>query len=272
MSFSGPAKWFQALRYGAIARAVAHMNRRYRFTGSPEFRPLVEKASQNAVVLSISPHPDDDVLAVGGALAGHIVAGGRVHSIVMTDGIKGTSGAAADERLAELRRLECDRAAAVLKLTSVEYWHLPDGKLQVTEDTVRSLVRMIRDLSPDYIYTPFPIDYHFDHVAATGMVVAAVSEISEPPLIRCYESIIPLVPNLIIDITDFIDLKRRAVECFETQNAVSDYVRTIVDGLNRHRSYGAMKGRGYGEAIFETEWRLIRDLSDIVHGKPIYGK
>ncbi len=255
------------MRYHAIAKAMGHLNRRYRFTGSPEFRPLVTKAAEKAVVCSISPHPDDDILAVGGALAGHIIAGGSVHSVVMTDGVCGTAEAAKNRNLAELRRAECERAAQVLHLTNIEFWNEPDGKLTATEANIRKLAVLIESVRPDYVYMPFPIDYHFDHVAATAMAVSALSQISEPPLIRCYETIIPLIPNLIIDITDFIDFKRSAVACFETQNAVSDYNRTIVEGLNRHRSYGKMGGRGYGEAIFETEWKLVHEILSIVHGK-----
>lgn len=272
MSFSGPSKIFQSMRYGLIARAMARLNQRYRFSGSPEFRPVIARADQEAVVLSLSPHPDDDIIAVGGALAGHIVAGGSVHSVVLTDGVRGTADASGDAELAAIRRKECESAASILKLSSITFWDLPDGQLEPGHENIERIGDLIRRYRPDYVYVPFPIDYHFDHIAATAMVVTAISTLSEPPLLRCYESIIPLIPNTIIDITDFVDLKRRAVACFETQNDVTDYLRTIVEGLNRHRSYGQMKGRGYGEAVFETEWRLVAEIQQIVHGRTGYVK
>jgi len=266
MRISGPALIFQKMRYRLIAGTMARLNSKYRISGSPEFRPEIIPADKNAVVLSISPHPDDDVLAIGGTLAGHAVAGGEVHSIVLTDGSRGTVDASAGEGLIGLRQNECERAADILRFSSISFWGEPDGNLKSDVKIVQDLIQVITNLRPEFIYTPFPLDYHFDHVESTKIVVNALSQIDEAPLIRCYESIIPLLPDKIIDITNVIDLKRRAVACFETQNAVSDYNRTIVEGLNRHRSYGKMAGKGYGEAIFETDWSFLKEILVLLHG------
>jgi LmbE family N-acetylglucosaminyl deacetylase len=267
MAFSGPVKMFQSIRYKLIARGLARLNRAYRFTGSPEFRPIVTNALEKSVVLSISPHPDDDVLAIGGTLAGHIAAGGEVHSIIWTDGVRGTEKAEKNDDILPLRRQEeCRCAAKILGITSVNFQNEPDGKLRLDKKNTDLLRHTIQKIHPQYIYTPFPVDYHFDHIAATEIVVKTLQRMPNPPLVRGYESIIPLIPNKIIDITGFVELKRRAVKCFESQNAVSDYSRTIVEGLNRHRSYGEMRGKGYGEAVFESEWSLFEQILQIVHG------
>ncbi len=270
MTFSGPVKMFQSFRYNLIARGLARLNRACRFTGSPEFRPVVSDALDKAVALCISPHPDDDVLAIGGAIAGHIAAGGEVHSIIWTDGSRGTENAEKnDNTLAFNRQEECRSAAKILGITSISFQNEPDGKLRPGKSKIEFLKRTIQTVHPKYIYTPFPIDYHFDHIAATEIVIKALQQMPDPPLVRGYESIIPLIPNRIIDITGFIELKRRAVQCFESQNSVSDYTRTIVEGLNRHRSYGEMGGRGYGEAIFESDWQLFAHILHTVHGSKL---
>ena len=121
MGFKGPAALFQNLRYGVIARMIARLNRKYKITGSPEFRPTVVSADEKAVVVSISPHPDDDILAVGGALSGHVVAGGEVHSIILTDGACGTADASTEQTLVELRRNEWEKAADAVNLTSISF-------------------------------------------------------------------------------------------------------------------------------------------------------
>lgn len=263
---AGPASYFQKLRYGAIARAVSRLNSRYKFTGSPEFRPIIVPAGEKALAVSVSPHPDDDILAVGGALAGHVVAGGEVHSIVLTDGACGTDDATRKAELIALRKTECQQAAEITNLTSISFWDEPDGRLSAGDELVHDLYLTIARLKPDYLYIPFPIDYHFDHIETVRLAVAALSRLAEPPVVRCYECVIPLIPNKIIDITDLIDVKRRAVACYVTQNAVSDYGRTVVEGLNRHRSYGQMGGQGYGEAVFETEWPFLQELLQLLHG------
>lgn len=261
-----PGRWFQKLRYQAIAQTLGRLNQRYRFTGSPVFRPVVLPAAEPAVALSISPHPDDDIIAVGGSLVGHAVAGGEVHSVVLTDGACGTDDATEQKDLVDLRRHETETAADILKFNSLSFWEEPDGRLRSHSRVIDDLYTMIRELRPAYIYTPFPIDYHYDHIEATRIVIRALSRMGDPPPLRCYESIIPLVPNKIIDITDVIDFKRRAVACFESQNAVTDYSRTIVEGLNRHRSYGSMRGRGYGEAVFQADWQLVAEIMRWMHG------
>ncbi len=212
--------------------------------------------------LTISPHPDDDILAVGGILAGNIRAGGEVMSVVITDGVKGTADASFDQQLAGIRREETLRASRVLGFSNIHFWDEPDGDFKAVMDKCNKLAGIIRDVSPDFIYTPFPVDYHWDHLEAAKMTVKALNLLHSDIPLRCYECIIPLIPNKLFDITSVIEKKRDAVRCFKTQNEVTDYEYTIIEGLNRHRTHGQMAGKGYAEAIFETDRVFLQDLID----------
>ena len=162
MEKSWPAKFFETIRYTAITRAVSRLNRAWKFTGSPEFRPVVIKANEKKNVISMSPHPDDDILAVGGTLAGHIIAGGDVHSIVWTDGVRGTVDPSKPiQTLQQIRRKEVENAASALGLSSVDFKNEADGQLKADSKNVDFLIETIQRIRPDIIYTPFPIDYHF---------------------------------------------------------------------------------------------------------------
>ena len=61
------------------------------------------------------------------------------------------------------------------------------------------------------------------------------------------------------DITDVVEVKRRALEQFESQLAHVDYVRTLL-GLNAYRSIYFQRGRGYAEAFYECTPQVYRDL------------
>jgi LmbE family N-acetylglucosaminyl deacetylase len=229
------------------------MNKIFGSTSAPLFRPSLIKSLEKARILSLSPHPDDDVIAVGGALAAHIESGGEVISVILTDGTKGTDDASGNKELRRIRMDEAKLAADILRITDLRFWNQPDGSLKPTLELSNRLAELIHFFKPEFIYLPFPIDYHFDHLAAVHLLAKSQRIYKTAAKIRCYECIVPLIPNFIVDITETIDKKRSAVRCFASQNRVSDYEHTIVEGLNRLRSHGLMRGSGYAEALFQTD-------------------
>ncbi|MBN1356047.1 PIG-L family deacetylase [bacterium] len=255
---------FQELRYHTAFKILRRITGKYISTKTPVFLPRIIKAPEKRSALSISPHPDDDILAVGGTLHGHILSGGTVTSLVLTSGERGTADTGKSDELKQIRRAETQKAANILGFTDLQFRDEPDGELKSGPELVENMTRLIRFLSPDVIYIPFPIDYHHDHLAATRMVLEALRPVRTKPVIRCYECIIPLIPNYISDITSLIEKKRQAVSCFQSQNQVSDYIYTIVEGLNRLRTHGLMGGKGYAEGIFQTSAEFLESLFSIL--------
>ncbi len=253
-------RYFQAACYLGVARVARIINARMKYSGSPIFRPKLVHAPEAGNAISLSPHPDDDILAVGGTLAGHAQSKCKVVSIVLTDGACGTGTAEQNDELVAVRRKETENAARLIGITDLRFWNQPDGKLHPNSDFIISLRDLIRFYEPAFIYVPFPLDYHFDHLAAVDLLLQTLKGLPQPPMIRCYECIIPLIPNIISDITPLIEIKRQAVACFVSQNRVSNYQNTIVDGLNRLRSHGLMAGEGWGEGIFETDWGILEKI------------
>ena len=259
-------KKYQEFGYQAVSRVICRVIR-FRRAGRPQlFLPVLISAGESGKVLSLSPHPDDDVFAIGGTLAGHGHGGGEVHSVVLTSGERGTVDASTDTSLLDVRRREAEKAGAILQFKTLEFWEQPDGGLKPDPPLVQRLADRIIQLQPDWIYAPFPVDYHGDHLATGQLLVQACESTRYTGKIRCYECIIPLIPNIISDISAYAHLKLQAVECFESQNAVSDYGYTIVNGLNRLRTHGLMKGKGHAEALFETDHSFLNTLIRILNG------
>ncbi|SHJ25723.1 PIG-L deacetylase family protein [Wenxinia saemankumensis] len=78
--------------------------------------PELEELTGEGDVLVLAPHPDDESLACGGAIAAAMETGRRVRVVIVTDGSRSHPSSTSDPPgiLAELRHGEVDRAVAIL--------------------------------------------------------------------------------------------------------------------------------------------------------------
>jgi len=180
-------------------------------------------------VLVLAPHPDDEIFGCGGAIAQHVAQGSAVHVVVLTAGDAGGSAA--------VRADESRAAAGVLGCAEPEFWGQPDRHLAASADLTQRLVTCIEARSVDLLYVPSPQEVHPDHRQAWALVCAAAAQLQQPVRVACYEVGNPLPrPNLLLDITPWMEAKRAAMACFASQNAHQDYAEQL-EGLSRYRSY-----------------------------------
>src|SRR6185437_9456380 len=113
-----------------------------------------------ASIVVVGPHPDDQELGMGGAIARLARQGHTVHLIDMTNGEPTPFGSV------ETRAREAAAAADVL---GVKRTLLGLTNRQVTHDiqSRHALAALYRVHRPNVIFVPFPIDAHPDHVAVT---------------------------------------------------------------------------------------------------------
>ena len=179
-------------------------------------------------VLVLAPHPDDEVFGCGGAIAAHVRAGVPVHVVILTDGaVFGDATRRASESLA---------AAGVLGYGEPEFWRLPDRGLCYSEALLLRLVDKIVNAGVDLIYAPSPLEVHPDHRHASMLAMEAARRVTQPVRLAFYEVGAPLRPNVLLDITAFLELKDSAMRCFESQLSQQYYVSQIA-ALNRYRCY-----------------------------------
>ena len=137
--------------------------------GEPAGWPVVDLgALARRPVLVVAAHPDDEVLGVGGLLAGLADLGADVRLLWATDGEASHPGSTADlaARLAGVRRAEAEAAMAALGLGSAarEHLGLPDGGLPARED--RLAAALADRVGPDdVLLAPWAGDGHPDHEA-----------------------------------------------------------------------------------------------------------
>jgi len=146
-------------------------------------------------VVIIAPHPDDETLGCGGWLASCCANRVEVKVIVMTDGSASHAGhpVLTPSLLARQRRNECLDACRELGLpnSGVEFWGLPDGKLDRLDAPLRGeALEKLRRLVPGNHHQVWLVpgwrEGSTEHTGARALVSDALAGMSQPPLIWEY--------------------------------------------------------------------------------------
>ncbi|HYM54218.1 MAG TPA: PIG-L deacetylase family protein [Solirubrobacteraceae bacterium] len=183
-------------------------------------------------VLVVCAHPDDEAVGCGGTLRLHALDGDRIITVFLTSGERGGHG---EEDHARTREREARRAAAILGIEALQFWHEADGRLRAGGRLVRRLTKLIDSLRPARVYVPHARDDHPDHRAAARLVRLAVVAAATPPLVRGFEIWSPLSAiEEVVDISSVLPDKRRAIRAYRSQCAVMDLDHASV-GLARYR-------------------------------------
>ena len=136
-------------------------------------------ALQNSrATVVISPHPDDDVIGMGGTMAIQ-ASRGKVVTIFMTDG----SGSLRDcpkEEIPQARKKEALNALKIVKaegafFLGVQSDYLAERKAEY-ERMKASLSAIFRWISPQGIYVTSPFEIHPTHIRCTRCVVEVLQE------------------------------------------------------------------------------------------------
>lgn len=193
-------------------------------------------------VVCIAPHPDDETIGCGGALARHAERGDAVTVLVATSGER--SQADSDD-LAARREAEVVEACVALGLADPPVLlRLPDGDL---ESHVEALASRIADAAATAatVYVPSLLDPHPDHLAAN----LAVAQARLNAEILGYEVWSPAPVDALLEVTRVFPRKERALAGYATARRRVDYLRTA-RGLGAYRSSGGgLGGSGYAEGF-----------------------
>jgi len=224
-----------------------------------------------ASIVVVGPHPDDQELGMGGAIARLARQGHTVHLIDMTNGEPTPFGSV------ETRAREAAAAAEVL---GVKRTLLGLTNRQVTHDiqSRHALAALYRVHRPNVIFVPFPIDAHPDHVAVTRIAEDArfdakltKTDIPGEPwypkriiYYYCTHLRMNFNPTFCIDISDEIELKMRAIHCYASQftkNAAGE-VPTMVRTTSGY--FGGRIGTAHAEPFFTHEVLGFSGLDQLV--------
>jgi len=201
-------------------------------------------------VIAFAPHPDDETIGCGGTISAHCKHGDRVKVIILTNGDKAdTSNSYGREEYVRIRKAEAKKAGVVLGVNDIEFWGYPDRGLKPDENLISRLSDLLKDYKPTLIYCPSPTEVHPDHRSTSQAVWETILRVKAPPKAAFYELGVPFRPNTLVDITPYIEVKRKAMNTYKSQQAENDYCNKIL-GLNKYRTYTLSPQVEYAEGYY----------------------
>jgi bacillithiol biosynthesis deacetylase BshB1 len=178
-------------------------------------------------ILAFAAHPDDVELTCSGTILRSIHQGKKVGIVDLTRGELGTRGNA------ETRAKEAAEATKILGVSVRENLGFADGFLVNDQKHQLEVVRIIRKYQPEIILCNAVEDRHPDHGKASKLVSDAsflaglfkVETLNENVLqehwrtkaVYHYIQDRQLKPDFVVDITEFMELRMKAISAFKSQ-------------------------------------------------------
>lgn len=217
-------------------------------------------------VIVIAPHPDDEILGVGGTIIKHLAKGDIIEIVIVT---KGMSPLFSSESVGEVQReaVNCHLSFGIEKTYFLDF---PAVMLEKQDryNINEKILNIIQYCKPEIVYIPHIGDMQKDHqiVAEAAMVALRPKYEHQVKRILAYETLsetgwhIPnianqFIPNVYSDISEYLPEKLMAMSYYKTQ--LSDYPnpRSIeaIEALAKYR--GSTVNVKAAEAFM-----LIRDI------------
>ena len=178
-------------------------------------------------ILAIGIHPDDVELSCSGTIAKHIALGKKVGILDLTRGELGTRGNA------ELRTKEANEAAIILGVSFRTQLNLKDCFFENNEENQKKIIEIIRKHQPEIILCNAISDRHPDHGRASKLVSDSsfysglikiethsdnkIQQAWRPKAVYHYIQDQYIHPDFVIDISEFIDIKHKAIMAYSSQ-------------------------------------------------------
>jgi N-acetylglucosamine malate deacetylase 1 len=235
-------------------------------------------------ILVLAAHPDDAELGCAGTIARHVAAGYKVGIVDYTQGELGTRGTV------ETRAQEAAEAAGIQGVSVRENLKLRDGFFQNDEPHQLKVIQAIRKYQPEIVLANARIDRHSDHGKAARLSydatflsgLAKINSLDDkgfkqdpwrPKAVYHFIQSILVQPDLIVDISDYWEIKLKAIQAFKTQffNPDSTEPETYISKPGflkmveaRAVEFGHAIGTRYGEGYTVTRFPGVKSLFDLL--------
>lgn len=166
-------------------------------------------------ILVFGAHPDDLEIGMGGTIPKLVGLGYEVNLVVATL----PNFVESDKK--EERRQEATMSAKIMGCKTPEFLDLSPEELTYERKFVTLIDNIIKKHNPSAVFTQWIGDSHQDHQILTKAVISASRDLND---LYMYETTIPggiteqtFRSQLYIDITNTLEIKKNALECFDSQ-------------------------------------------------------
>ena len=234
-------------------------------------------------ILAFGAHPDDVELGCGATIAKEVSLGKKVGIVDLTRGELGTRGSAA------VRELEAAKSATILGVSARENMGFADGFFINDKNHQLEIIKMIRKYQPEIVLCNAVDDRHIDHPKGSSLVSDACflsgllkieTEIGgesqkkwRPKQVYHYIQWKNIEPDFVVDVSDFIDVKQKAVLAYSTQfyDPKSNEPETPITSKNftesinyRAKDLGRLIGVEYAEGFTSERYVAVENLSKLI--------
>lgn len=213
-------------------------------------------------ILAVGAHPDDVELGCGGTLAKAVAQGKKVGILDLSLGEMGTRGSV------EIRQSEAASAAKILGVSVRENLRFEDAFIFNDKKHQLAVVQVLRKYTPDIVLCNAVSDRHIDHARASQLVshssfLSGLARLEtfdasgqpqqafRPRQIFHYIQWEDLRPDVVVNISGFLDQKMKAIKAFKSQfyDPESSEPQTPISSLNFLEGI-ASRAKNMGRLIF----------------------
>ena len=234
-------------------------------------------------ILAVGSHPDDVELSCSGTIAKEVAAGRKAGLIDLTRGELGTRGTA------ETRDLEAAEAAKILGVSIRENLRFEDGFFENNMRNKMEIIKIIRKYRPEIVLSNAVEDRHIDHGRGATLVSEACflsglrkietelngasQEAWRPKNVYHYIQWKNLEPDIVVDISGFIETKLASVKAYKTQfyDEKSREPMTPISSDNfldsityRARDLGRLIGTDHAEGFTVERYPAVDSIFDLI--------
>ncbi|MFY7912451.1 MAG: bacillithiol biosynthesis deacetylase BshB1 [Emticicia sp.] len=232
----------------------------------------------------MAAHPDDAEMSCGGTIASAVAQGKKVGIIDFTRGELGTRGTP------EIRASEAAAASKILNISARENLGFRDGFFKNDEEHQLKLIAAIRRYQPDIVLANAVEDRHPDHGKGAALAVDACfysglrmiqtfdfdgtpQQAWRPKALYHYIQDRFIKPDLVVDISNFWDLKESSIRAYKSQfydpnSTEPESYLTSPEFLEflkaRSQEMGHMIGAKFGEGYTKTKMIGINDFFSLI--------
>jgi LmbE family N-acetylglucosaminyl deacetylase len=185
----------------------------------------------------ISPHPDDEVLGVGGTLLRRKSEGCKIAWVIVT-GVNENLGWSHES--VERRKNEILQITQLFNFDAVYELNFTPAKLDQVPmiDLVSAISECFKDFQPAEVFLPHPSDVHTDHGIVFDAAASCTKWFRNPSIKRvmAYETLSEtdfnlglknsFQPNVFVNIESFLDLKIKAMEIYKSEVGIQPFPRS----------------------------------------------
>ena len=201
-------------------------------------------------ILVIAPHPDDEVLGMGGT----IKKLSKKNKIILCVVSEGATAQYKDKKMIKVRRDSCKKTAKILGISQTIFLDYPDMRLNLSHlDINKKLEEIIEKYKPEIVYTAPKNDLNLDHQVVFNSTLVACRPKSGVKQILCYEiqgnTKVPFAPNVFENIEKEFPYKIKGFKMYKSEIEEFPNPRSIAAIENLAIQRGVESGTKKAEAF-----------------------